>query len=261
MGALPTGSVHMTVGMGLTSRVIATGSQLGFQRKAEAVIRDASFEIRGGDRIALLGSNGSGKTTLMRLICGLLEPTTGAVTLFGQSASSMTQSTRRRISLLLGGDAVLYSGLTAQENILYFARLSGMASSTARIATDRVMESLDISRFATKDANELSRGMRQRVAIARAIVHEPELLLLDEPTTGMDVESVELFDELMQSPSLSTTAILVSGHDANSLVRMCDVYWITAGGYLHSARGASLESLPGVSAARALRSAVSGAQR
>ncbi|WP_328812254.1 heme ABC exporter ATP-binding protein CcmA [Rhodococcus sp. NBC_00297] len=242
----------------MASEILVKGTHVGFSRGSRIVFDNAAFEVSAGQRVGLVGANGSGKTTLMRLICGLLEPATGLVTTFGQRASRMNLESRRKTSLFLGGEASLYGRLTARENIQYFAQLGGMSRSESRNATRSIMSALDITWFADKAIRETSRGMRQRVALARALVHQPELVLLDEPTTGMDVEGVQLFQDLVASEVLRGTAMLISGHNALELTEICDNYWVTSNGTVYPAMRHTLDLLPNLPAADALRQALCG---
>ncbi|MBY6706198.1 heme ABC exporter ATP-binding protein CcmA [Rhodococcus sp. BP-241] len=238
--------------------IVVKGTSVRFSRGSHIVFDKADFELSAGQRVGLVGANGSGKTTLMRLVCGLLEPSIGSVSTFGQLATAMSLENRRKTSLFLGGEASLYDRLTAKENIEYFAQLGGMSRRESRSATRSIMSKLDVTWYAEKAIRETSRGMRQRVALARALVHQPELVLLDEPTTGMDVEGVQLFQDLIMSEVLRGTAMVISGHNALELTKLCDNYWVTSDSTVYPATRHTLDLLPDVPAADALRQALNG---
>lgn len=244
--------------LSVSADIIVHGCSISFTFDSQPIFDSADFGITRGQRVGLVGSNGSGKTTLMRLISGLISPRSGAVLAFGEPAPRMSLANRRRTSLFLGGDASIYGNLTAEENIRYFAELLGMTRRDSRAATREIMKSLDVGWFAEKKVREMSRGMRQRVALARSMVHKPDLLLLDEPTTGMDIDGIQLFGELIADSAFDGTSVLISGHNAYELVSLCSDYWVVWERKVISSDRNSLVDLPATPAADALRQAVAG---
>lgn len=158
----------------------ATGLTRLFGRRR--AVNDVSFALAAGEALALFGPNGAGKTTLLRLLAGLLRPTSGQAVIGGTSARGNAEI-RGQVGLI-SHQTMLYPALTALENVEFAARLHGVAS--PREAARRALETIGIGDRAESFVKTLSRGMQQRVSIARAIVHQPAILLLDEPYTGLD---------------------------------------------------------------------------
>jgi heme exporter protein A len=169
-------------------------------------LSDVSLSLARGQTLVVFGPNGAGKTTLLRILATLLRPHAGRVRILGHDLSSESWAVRARIGLL-AHDPLLYRELSAHENLSFHARLHGVSET-------RVEETLDavaISARATDPLRTLSRGMVQRVAIARAVLHEPELLLLDEPRANLDPAAGELVEPLIGRGSGRTRVL--SSHD------------------------------------------------
>lgn len=165
------------------------------------------LSLRSGDCLALFGPNGAGKTTLLRVIAGLLKPTRGTVHVGGRSLRDDAHA-RAQVGLI-SHQSMLYRALTARENVEFAARLYGLAD--PRHASTRALERMRILDRADAPVRALSRGLQQRVSIARAIVHEPTVVLLDEPYTGLDaVGSAALSDMLMLLRSTGAALLLVT---------------------------------------------------
>ncbi|MBI3491495.1 MAG: ATP-binding cassette domain-containing protein [Acidobacteria bacterium] len=164
-----------------------TATHLTRQFGARTVVDDVSFEVAGGEIVALLGPNGAGKTTTLRMLAGLIEPTTGSVTIGGVALTRATGATLRRRVGFLTESPGLWDRLTVRENLRTYAGLYGLTS--AERAIDRVLDALESRDCDSTRAAELSKGMRQKVALARALLHEPDVLLLDEPTAGLERRS------------------------------------------------------------------------
>jgi len=183
-------------------------------------VDSVTFEVRTGEILALLGPNGAGKTTTMRMLAGLIAPTTGSVTLDGVTLTRTTGSTlRARIGFLTESPG-LWDRLTVRENLHVYARVYGLADGEARIA--RSLERLALSDHADARAAELSKGMRQKVAIARALLHEPRMLVLDEPTSGLDPAIARQVREILEERRAAGCAILVSTHNLDEAERLAD---------------------------------------
>jgi heme exporter protein A len=176
------------------------------------VLRDLSFELERGQTLAVLGPNGAGKTTLVRIVATLLRPTAGEVSVLGCSLPREAWRARGRIGYL-GHEPLLYRDLSGAENLRFHARLHGLPDEAA----ERVGELLDrvrMSRRAGELVRNLSTGMVQRLAVCRAVLHEPELLLLDEPRSHLDPEAAALVEPLI-GPGAHLTRVLVT-HDVDS---------------------------------------------
>ncbi len=171
------------------------------------VLRGVDLRVRTGETLAILGANGSGKTTLLRLIATLSSPTRGGVVWFGEPSAPLPEI-RRRIGLV-PHESLLYDALTVEENLRFFGGLYGLAPSRVESALDEHA----LRPLALRRVRVLSRGQRQQVNLARALLHEPDLLILDEPYTGLDVgASGRLTSTLRACASRGCTVILTT-HD------------------------------------------------
>jgi heme exporter protein A len=150
-----------------------------------AALRDVSFELPAGRTLVVFGPNGAGKTTLLRMLATLLRPHAGEVRVLGCKLPDDGYAVRGRIGFL-GHDALLYRELSGRENLRYHARLHGMPAPKAAARVEQVLEAVGMDRRGDDPVAELSRGMVQRLAVARAVLHDPELLLLDEPLANLD---------------------------------------------------------------------------
>ena len=185
------------------------------------VLRGISFEAGKGEIFGLLGPNGAGKTTTLRTICTLLSPDDGTINVLGFDTRAAPQEVRRRVGVVTAEIGV-YPRLSARENITYFARLSEVADDDVRRHVDEVMERLDMSSFARQRAESLSSGQKQKVAIARAIVHDPPVLMFDEPTSNLDVlASKEIRDFMVESKGRGK-CVIFSTHVLHDAERLCD---------------------------------------
>jgi heme exporter protein A len=179
-------------------------------------LRDLSLTVPEGATLAVLGRNGAGKTTLLRILASLLRPHAGEIRLFGEPLPARAFAVRGRLGLL-GHEPLLYRDLSGRENLQYHARLH-------RVAPERVDEVLGAVRMDRRGADPvrlLSRGMIQRLAVARAVLHEPRLLLLDEPRANLDPAAAELVEPLIGRSS-GATRVLTS-HDPQAALAEADV--------------------------------------
>jgi heme exporter protein A len=194
-------------------------------------LSDVSLTLRAGQTLVVFGPNGAGKTTLLRVLATLLRPHAGCVHVLGRSLPQDGWSVRGRIGLL-AHEPLLYRELTARENLRFHARLHDVAA--ARV--EELLSALRIADRADEPLRTLSRGIVQRVAIARAVLHEPELLLLDEPRANLDPAAVELVQPLI-GPSPSRTRVICS-HDPGGGLAEADVVLGLRDGRVALARGA-----------------------
>ncbi|MGB8508791.1 MAG: ABC transporter ATP-binding protein [Pyrinomonadaceae bacterium] len=204
------------------------------QRSTEVhALKDISFEVGVGETYGLLGPNGSGKSTLIRVLSTLLTPDGGEVRLLGHRIPGEEAEVRRKIGRV-SVDAAFYKKLSARENLLYSAFLYGMDKRSAERRAMEILEALGLEQEKFTDPlEEMSRGMQQKVAITRALLINPPLLLLDEPTTGLDPKSkrdVQTFLENLRSEH--GTTILLTSHDMAETERLCARIGFIAGGRL-----------------------------
>jgi heme exporter protein A len=171
-------------------------------------LRGVSFALRQGDVLAVFGPNGAGKTTLLRLLAGVLRPDRGEIAIHGRRLLRGDAAIRRRIGLISHA-SLLYDGLTAAENLEFYARLYGLDDRAGRAR--RALESVGLGERATSLAATMSRGMTQRLAIARALLHDPDVVLLDEPFTGLDQHAASaLRDQLERLRAANRVVVLVT---------------------------------------------------
>lgn len=190
------------------SAVAVTGLRREFGERT--ALDGVGFELSAGQSLVVLGPNGSGKTTLLRILATLLRPTAGEVRVLGAKLPDEAWKVRGRIGFL-GHEPLLYRELSGRENLRFHARLHGIAGEAAERRIEALLAAVGMERRAEQRVAELSAGMRQRLAIARCVLHEPELLLLDEPDSNLDAEGRELARELI-GPAEGRTRVIVT-HD------------------------------------------------
>lgn len=180
-----------------------------------------SFQCHHGETFGLLGPNGAGKTTIMRLISTILAPTDGTVIVEGFDVRTHPTEVRRRIGFL-SADTGLYERLTPREILTYFARLNHVPPNQVNARVSEVIERLAISSFASTICEKLSTGMKQRVSIARAIVHDPPVLILDEPSSGLDVIGIRAIHDFVNECKQKNKCLLFSTHIMAEAEKLCD---------------------------------------
>jgi len=198
--------------------ITATGLTRRFGSRT--VVNDITFTVSRSEIVALLGPNGAGKTTTLRMLAGLIAPTSGSVAIDGVRLTKATgTSLRGRIGFLTEAPG-LWDRLTVRENLRIYARLYGLADAEQTI--DRALEMLELTDRASARTAELSKGLRQRVALARALLHNPAILLLDEPTSGLDPEVTRMVRRLLEERRAAGCSILVSTHNLDEAERLAD---------------------------------------
>ena len=185
------------------------------------VLRGISFEAQPGEIFGLLGPNGAGKTTTLRIICTLLSPDAGSVKVLGFDTRTAPEEVRRRVGVVTA-DIGVYPRLSARENVEYFARLCGLFGGEMTSMVNGVIERLDMGSFANQRAESLSSGQKQKVAIARAIVHDPDVLMFDEPTSNLDVLASKEVREFMVEAKGRGKCVIFSTHVMHDAERLCD---------------------------------------
>lgn len=189
--------------------------------KKVLAVKDLSFTVQQGEVVGLLGENGAGKTTTLRILSTMLKPTKGTATINGWDTVKDGGKVRTSIGVLFGGDVALYDRLTARENIEYFGYLYDMSKDEIDKRIKYLSEYFQFSDYLNKKASDLSRGMKQKISIARAIVHNPKIILLDEPTTGLDVVARRMLYDLIIEWSKEGKTILFSSHSISEIERLC----------------------------------------
>ena len=199
--------------------VVLRGVQHSF-RKFKALV-DINFDVPSQSLHGFVGPNGAGKTTVLKLICTLLKPQTGKVEVFGRDVAIDYLAVRRRLGFMPDHFS-MYRQMTVYEYLDFFAAAYGLPVETRTKVLDDVLELTDMSGKRTDLINGLSRGMQQRVGLARVLVNDPDILLLDEPASGLDPRArIELMDVLRALRSMGKT-IIISSHILSELAELCD---------------------------------------
>lgn len=185
-------------------------------------VNDISFHVNEGEILGLLGENGAGKTTALRMIATMLKPTAGEAIVNGYNINKSPEEVRRNIGILFGGEVGIYDRLTARENIMYFAQLGGLSKSEAKVNIDKLIKDFSMEEYIDKPAGKFSRGMKQKVSIARSIVHDPKVMLFDEPSTGLDVSATRSVQKFILNCKAQNKAVILSSHSMYEVEKLCD---------------------------------------
>ena len=190
------------------------------------VVRDVSFSVEAGEILGVVGPNGAGKTTSMRMLLDIIQPDRGDVMLFGEP---FTHSHRAMLGYL-PEERGLYRDLPVTETLVYFGRLKGMSKQQARTRSEELLERLGMTEHRDKKIKELSRGLSQLVQLAATFLHEPRLLILDEPFSGLDPVNLRLVKDVLLEQRDQGVAIMLSTHQMNEVEELCNrVLMINAG--------------------------------
>jgi heme exporter protein A len=191
------------------------------------VLMGVDLEIARGEFVALMGPNGAGKTTLLRLLATLARPTLGSVRVAGFTLPAQAQEVRRRLGVV-AHQPLVYGDLTAEENLRFYARLYGLDHPAARIHT--LLEQVGLAARRRDLVRTYSRGMQQRLALARAMLHAPQVMLLDEPYTGLDQEAATMLDGLLRELAAQGCTVLMTTHDLVRGLALADRVLVLARG-------------------------------
>jgi len=183
----------------------------------KVVLRGVDFEVEQGEFVVLLGPNGAGKTTFLRIMASLARPTLGEVWIAGYRIPQQAALVRRSLGVI-SHQPLLYGDLTAEENLIFYGRLYDLHTLNQRV--DQVLSLVGLNIQRRDLVRRFSRGMQQRLAIARAILHDPELLLLDEPHTGLDQEAASMLDLVLKEVAAKGRTVVMTTHD---LARAADL--------------------------------------
>jgi ABC-2 type transport system ATP-binding protein len=185
-------------------------------------VRGVSFAVEQGELFGLLGPNGAGKTTTIKMLITLLLPTSGQARVLGQDVVTHAKSVRQRIGYVFGGDRGLYERLSALDNLRYFAELYGVSGKAQRLRIDEVLELVGLKGREQERVEGYSRGMRQRLHIARGIIHDPEVVFLDEPTIGVDPVGARELRTTISGLVDSGKTVLLTTHYMFEADALCD---------------------------------------
>ena len=190
-----------------------------------------SFTCRPGQIYGLLGANGAGKTTTLRLVATLLQPTSGRATVAGFDVVRDAQAVRANVGFLAASTA-LYGRLTARETITYFVRLNGLADAEIAARIRRLADELEMHDFLDRRVEKFSTGMKQKTSIARTLIHDPAVLVFDEPTLGLDVMAARNIVRFVRECRARGKTVIYSTHIMSEVEKLCDVVGIIHGGRL-----------------------------
>jgi len=179
-----------------------------------------SFEVKGKELFGLLGPNGAGKTTTIRMICGMLRPTSGTVVVAGFDLSQKPEEVKRRIGLV-PDISNLFGELSARVNLEFMGKLYGLDKKTRRERIDRVLELFQLKERQKDLVKYYSKGMHRRLTIAAALIHQPEILVMDEPTSGLDAQTARLVREIIIDLNKEGRTVLLTTHQIEEADRLC----------------------------------------
>ena len=194
-------------------------------------VNDLSFSVAAGEVYGLLGPNGAGKTTTLRMLLGLLSPTSGQAWIAGFSSSQSPDEVKRRVGLV-SSSAGLYRGLKVREMLLFFADLYAVPPAQARIELERIAALLDFTDLLDRRCGTLSTGQKQRVNLAQGIVHRPPVMLLDEPALGLDVVGSQVVSEYIAHLRSEGKAVILTTHHLDEAERKCNRFGLLHRGQL-----------------------------
>lgn len=192
-----------------------------------------TFHVKPGEIYGLLGLNGAGKTTTMRIMATMLRADDGTVLINGKNATTDPESVRAQIGFLTGSTG-LYLRLTPREIMYYFGRLSGMADDLIKTRSEDLIKRLSLHEFVDRRVDKLSSGQKQRASIARTLIHDPPVLILDEPTIGLDVITSRAIVEFIAEAKRSGKSVVLSTHVMHEAAKLCDRIGIIHAGRVRS---------------------------
>lgn len=190
----------------------------------QVALRGVDLSVAEGEFLTLFGPNGAGKTTLIRIVASLTRPTAGAVQIRGEDLGKSGAAVRRHIGLI-AHNPLLYGDLTPDENLRFFSRmydLSGGNRKVVDLRIDTVLEQVGLAARRRDPVRTFSRGMVQRLAIARATLHDPDIMLLDEPYTGLDLQAADMLRSVLQELAAANRTVILTTHNLEQGLEMCD---------------------------------------
>lgn len=193
----------------------------------KVVLRGVDFEVEAGEFVALLGPNGAGKTTFLRILATLSRATMGEVSIAGYALPAQAAAVRRRLGVVTHLP-LLYGDLTAEENLRFYGRLYGLSAVNNRVT--EVLKLVGLFERRTDLVRTFSRGMQQRLAIGRAVLHDPEVILFDEPHTGLDQEACAMLDEVLREVAARGRTVVMTSHDLMRVGELASRYDILSNG-------------------------------
>jgi sodium transport system ATP-binding protein len=205
-----------------------------FHDKKRGEIRavdDVSFTCKPGQIYGLLGANGAGKTTTLRMLATILEPSDGTAIVCGHDVIEEPEKVRANVGFLSTATA-LYPRLTAQEMVEYFGELNGIAGAELKKRVDEIFRRLDMNSFRDRRCDKLSTGMKQKTSIARTLIHDPQVMIFDEPTLGLDIMTARTIIEFIRECRQRGKTVIFSTHVMSEVEKLCDIIGIIHNGKL-----------------------------
>lgn len=217
--------------------IVVKGAARRFSRRS--VLRNLDFQAFPGEFVALLGANGAGKTTFLRMLATLTRPSAGEISLGGRRLPAEASAARGLVGMV-SHHPLLYGELTAVENLLFYARLYGLSSPQARI--DELLSLTGLEAYRSARVRTFSLGMQQRLAIARAALHDPLILLLDEPYTALDQSACDALDALLKGGTARHRTVVMATHDFEHAVGLATRFDVLHGGRIAASCPAPLSA-------------------
>ncbi|MDK2940119.1 MAG: heme exporter protein [Methanolobus sp.] len=188
------------------------------RRKA---LSNINLEIKKGEFVTIFGPNGAGKTTLLKIMSTIINPSRGSILVNGIDAKKHPEKIRGMIGAI-SHETYLYDELTARENLVFFARMYGIENNNIDARVDSILKSVNLLQRSDERAGSFSRGMKQRLSIARALLHQPEILLMDEPYTGLDQHAAANFERVLMGTGDSDVTRIMITHNIERAFELCD---------------------------------------
>lgn len=203
-----------------TTAIEISGLYKKYKDADEFSVNNLSIAVEEGEIFGLLGPNGAGKTTLISMLCGLLKPTSGSFTICGQTYKSNSNEIKNIIGIV-PQEIALYPTLTARENLMYFGSMCGLPANELKTKVDNALEKLSLTKFANKKIATFSGGMKRRINLLAGILHYPQVLFLDEPTVGVDVQSKNVIIEYLKVLNQEGMTIVYTSHHLLEAQDLC----------------------------------------
>lgn len=195
---------------------------IGKKFKETEALKDVSFEVKNGEIMGLLGENGAGKSTLLRILSTMIAPTSGTAKVNGYDILENPTQVRNSIGILFGSDSGLYDRLTARENLEFFARLNNMEPSKIDARVNYLAKKFSFEDYIDRQVYTFSKGMKQKIAVARSIIHDPSVVLFDEPESGLDFMAAKIVFDFMELCKVEGKSIIFSSHSMESIKNYSD---------------------------------------
>ncbi|GGV18291.1 ABC transporter ATP-binding protein [Lactobacillus acetotolerans] len=192
-----------------------------------------SFSVHAGEIASFVGPNGAGKTTLLKSISNYLLPNSGQVEVTGINLLKHPRQARRQLGVVFGGDRGFYANASARDNLEFFARLLAVKEKNVKANVQEALETVNLADVAAKNTGSFSKGMLQRLHIARGLINKPKILMLDEPTAGLDVESVITIRKLVKRLAKEGRGIILTSHNMNDIETLADKIYLIGSGRIH----------------------------